>query len=327
MEKMVSVIVPIYKVEAYLSRCVDSLIHQSYINLEIILVDDGSPDGCGAICDTYAQMDTRVRVIHKPNGGLSDARNAGLDIATGDYVFFVDSDDWIGADAIATLMEKMGDIVDIVMGSSVDVREEEGKILETAYSIPLGTLREMNRLEAMKDNLLGGWAAWNKLYRRELFDTIRFPVGRINEDEAILLHVLALCNRVIKVGYPTYYYFLRPNSITTSSFSEKKMDWFYNCEDNYGYIRKEFPQLLPEAEYRMMSSVLYLLQFMLLENQRFAAQIRRLGICLDEHYRSMLQNPYATAGDRRRLRLFKTVLHWKLGGIYRTVYGLRQKLR
>lgn len=327
MGKTVSVIVPIYQVEAYLARCVDSLIGQTYAELEIILVDDGSPDNCGAICDAYAKKDSRIRVIHKPNGGLSDARNAGLDIATGDYIYFVDSDDWIGSDAIATLMGQMDDTVDIVMGSSVDVREEDEKILETAYSIPLRTFRRLDQLEAMKDDLLGGWAAWNKLYRRKLFDTIRFPVGRINEDEAILLHVLALCDTVIQVGHPTYYYFLRPNSITTSSFSEKKMDWFLNCEANYSFIRDGYPQLLPEAEYRLMSSVLYLLQFMLLEHKRFTKQIRQLRVCLDEHYQSMLRNPHATDSERRRLRLFKTVLDRKLGWIYRAAYGLLRKLR
>ncbi|MBQ7345852.1 MAG: glycosyltransferase family 2 protein [Oscillospiraceae bacterium] len=327
MKKTVSIIVPIYNVEDYLPRCVDSILRQTYSDLEIILVDDGSPDSCGAICDAYAKKDSRIRVIHKPNGGLSDARNAGLDIATGDYVYFVDSDDWIADDAITSLMMRMDDTVDIVMGSSVDVREVDGKILETAYSIPLGSLREMDRLEAMKDDLLGGWAAWNKLYKRMLFQTIRFPVGKINEDEAILLHILDLCDRVIQVGHPTYYYFLRPNSITTSSFSEKKMDWFHNCVANYGFIQEAYPQLLPEAEYRLMSSVQYLLQFMLLEHKRFSDQILQLQSCLDEKYRSILRNPYTTKEDRKRLRLFKIVLRWKLGWIYRTVYGLYRKLR
>ena len=327
MNKTVSIIVPIYKVEAYLPRCIDSLLTQSFPDLEIILVDDGSPDGCGNICETYAKKDCRIRVIHKPNGGLSDARNAGLDIATGDYVYFVDSDDWIGSDAIAALMAQMKDDVDIVMGSSVDVREENDNLVETAHSIPLGTLKHLNRLEAMKDNLLHGWAAWNKLYRRSLFHAIRFPVGMINEDEAILLHILAQCNHIVQLGHPTYYYFLRANSITTSSFSEKKMDWFHNCTNNYNYILAEYPQLLPEAEQRLGSSILYLLQFMLLEHKRFSSQILLLRKSLYSHYKALRKNPYTSSADKKRLRLFKMIFTLRLGWLYRLAYGLRRRAR
>ena len=327
MSKRVSVIVPIYNVEAYLSRCIDSIIGQTYPELEIILVDDGSPDKYGTICDGYAEKDSRIRVIHKKNGGLSDARNAGLDIAVGDYIYFVDSDDWIGQDAIAVLMEQMTDTVDIVAGSSVDVREENGELCQTRYSVPLGTIRHLNRQEAMKDNLLGGWAAWNKLYRRRLFDTIRFPVGRINEDEAIMLHVLAQCGHVVQVGHPTYFYYLRQNSITTASFSERKMDWLYNCKDNYEFVYHNYPNLLPEAEYRLGCAVLYLLQFMLLEPKRFSHQISQLHMCLSKHYQTLCRNIYATRRDKILTKMFRVILDWKLVELYRMAYGLYRKLK
>lgn len=323
MNKLISVIVPIYKVEAYLSRCIDSILRQTYQQLDIILVDDGSPDNCGAMCDAYADKDSRIQVIHKTNGGLSDARNAGLDIALGEYIYFVDSDDWIADDTIATLLANMDKDTDIVMGCSVDVQEAESGIVETAWSIPLGSHKELNQIEAMRDNLLGGWAAWNKLYRRELFRTIRFPVGRINEDEAILLHVLALCNRVVQVGCPTYYYFLRQNSITTSSFSEKKMDWFHNCQNNYLYIQANYPELLPEAEYRMLCAATYLVQFMLLEPARFSQQLCELKHCLLAHRKC--KNTYITPRDKRRQSILTTVLRWRLGGLYRLAYRLTHK--
>lgn len=327
MGKLVSVIVPIYKVEEYLPRCVDSILRQTHRELEIILVDDGSPDGCGAICEAYARKDGRIRVIHKPNGGLSDARNAGLDIATGDYVYFLDSDDWIADDAIAALISHMDGSVDIVMGCAVDVQEKDGRLIETAFSVPVGTLRQMDRIEAMRDDLLGGWAAWNKLYRRDLFQSIRFPVGKINEDEAILLHVLALCDSVVQLGHPTYYYFLRPNSITTSSFSEKKMDWFHNCVSNCDFIRTHYPQLMPEAEHRLMGATLYLLQFMLLEPKRFSGQLAELEDCLRAHRSSMARNPYTTVAEKRRLSILSTIVKWKLAPIYRLIYRLYLKTR
>lgn len=326
MNKLVSVIVPIYKVEAYLPRCIDSILRQTYLQLDIILVDDGSPDNCGTICDEYAAKDSRIRVIHKPNGGLSDARNAGLEIASGDYIYFVDSDDWIADDAIETLIKTMDNQTDIVMGCSVDVQESEGCIVETAWSIPMGIRKELTQHEAMRDNLLGGWAAWNKLYRRELFQTIRFPVGRINEDEAILLHVLVLCNKVVQVGHPTYYYFLRQNSITTSSFSEKKMDWYYNSKNNYHFIQAEYPNLLPEAEYRMLCAATYLAQFMLLEPSRFSHQLDELKTCLLAHRKSKKTNPCISPRDRRRQSILTTVLRWRLGAIYRLFYKLTHKL-
>lgn len=325
--KTVSIIVPIYNVEDYLARCVDSIIIQTYPALEIILVDDGSPDGCGAVCDKYAAQDERIRVIHKKNGGLSDARNAGLDIASGEFVFFVDSDDWIAPDTIEVLMSHMEDSVDIVAGSSVDVAVIDGEVLHKCYSVPLGEKLVMDRRAAMKDNLLGGWAAWNKLYRRNLWTGLRFPVGRINEDEAVLLHVLHCCNCVIQVGHPTYYYFLRQNSITTASFSEKKMDWYENCIDNYRFIRDNYPELLLEAEYRLETCVLYLLQFMLLEHKRFSSQIGRLRDCLRERYSAMMQNPYTTSRDRKRLFILKKIVDLKLEGVYQRTYAFYQKAK
>lgn len=327
MGNLVSVIVPIYKVEDYLPRCVDSILRQTHRELEIILVDDGSPDGCGAICEAYARKDGRIRVIHKPNGGLSDARNAGLDIAAGDYVYFLDSDDWIADDAIAALISHMDGSVDIVMGCAVDVQEKDGQLIETAFSVPVGTLRQMDRIEAMRDDLLGGWAAWNKLYKRALFRTIRFPVGKINEDEAILLHVLDLCDRVVRVGHPTYYYFLRANSITTTSFSEKKMDWFDNCVNNYAFIRDRYPQLLAEAEHRLGSSILYLLRYMLLEPKRFSSQIATLWETLLAHYPSLRKDPYASRSDRSWLRALRLILSLRLGWLYRLAFRLRHSAR
>ena len=257
MNDLISIIVPIYKVEQYLERCVDSIINQTYQNLQIILVDDGSPDNCGLICDRYAENDSRITVIHKPNGGLSDARNCGLDKAIGDYIFFIDADDWIPIDALENLFMRFSMYcVDIVAGSSVDVVDNNGKCEHKRYSVSLGTEQLLDKHEAMKDNLMYGWAAWNKLYRSELFKDIRFPKGIINEDEAILTHVIDKCTMIAKVGIPTYYYYLRENSITTSDFSERKMDWYNNCKNNYNYIISNHPNLKAEAEYRLINAIM-----------------------------------------------------------------------
>lgn len=329
MDSKVSIIVPIYKVEAYLKKCIDSIIKQTYKNLEIILVDDGSPDNCGKICDEFAIKDTRIKVIHKQNGGLSDARNAGLNIATGDYLYFVDSDDWISSNAIEVLISYFESNldVDIVAGSSVDVHEYNGEILETSYSIPLGTISQLNKIEALKHNLQNGWAAWNKLYKKELFKDIRFPKGKINEDEAVMPHIISLCEKVIIVGQPTYYYFLRPESITTSNFSEKKLDWFYNCLNNYEFIKKEYPKLIPEAQHRLISSILYSLHFVLIEYRKYEAHISEIKQYLLNDYNSIKSNPYNSKRDKLQIIVFKFVLTHRLHKFYSSIVEFIRRLR
>lgn len=327
--KLVSIVVPIYNIEKYLHRCVDSILRQTYKNIEIILVDDGSPDYCGTICDTYAQIDQRIKVIHKKNGGLSDARNAGIKIATGEYLLFVDSDDWIADNAIESLLnafEKYTE-VDIVAGSSVDVHEANGELIETKYSVGLGTERLLSKIEAIKDNLLNGWAAWNKLYRRELFDGVEFPVGVINEDEAILLHVIDKCRYAVQIGVPTYYYFLRENSITTSEFSEKKMDWYNNCISNCAYVQENHSELYPEAQYRLLCCILYLLQFMLLDYNRYEPQIKAITKKVNDEHQSMLSNSYITNKQNKKLKLFLFVAKYRLNGIYSAIYRMYRRFR
>lgn len=329
MNKLVTIIVPIYKVEAYLQKCIDSILNQTYKNLEIILVDDGSPDNCGHICDEYAKTDIRIKVIHKKNGGLSDARNAGLDIATGDYIYFIDSDDWIASNAIEILTSyiESNNEIDIVAGCAVDIHEENGKILETNYSIKLDTIQTLNKIEALKNNLLNGWAAWNKLYKKELFKEIRFPKGKINEDEAVMLHIISLCEKIVLVGQPTYFYFLRPESITTSSFSEKKMDWFENCLNNREFIANHCPSLLIESEYRIITCILYLLQFMLIEYKRFDNPISRLKAYFFENYSFIKTNPYNAKKDKIKILLFKIILKYHLKFVYSFLYGAYIKLK
>ena len=166
MEPLISVIVPIYKVEAYLRDCVDSILAQTYRNLEVILVDDGSPDNCGAICDEYAEKDSRVTVLHKVNGGLSDARNAGMAACGGEYLMFVDSDDWLAEDSVATLYElicRTG--AELAIGGRERVEDGSGAVLHSEFD-GTETVHTMNRLEAMRDMLQNGCASWKFIWIR-----------------------------------------------------------------------------------------------------------------------------------------------------------------
>lgn len=213
MKSLVSVIVPIYKVEKYLNKCVDSIINQSYKNLEIILVDDGSPDKCGEICDKYVEKDSRVKVIHKQNGGLSDARNAGIDIAKGDYLLFVDSDDWINKYMIENLVlfatDKNLDIVECKFISVHDRREIKDEV-------NVGECKIFSNIEALENHFNGEGVyrcVWNKLYRKYLFDDLRFPKGKVAEDLHTTYKLLFKANKVGLIDFVGYYYYIRENSI------------------------------------------------------------------------------------------------------------------
>lgn len=256
MEPLISVIVPTYNVELYLRQCVDSIIHQTYRNLEIILVDDGSPDHCGAICDEYAKKDNRIVVIHKENGGLSDARNAGMRAMHGEYLMFVDSDDWLTEDCVERLyhLAEQND-ADLVIGSS-DRRDEHNGLLPSVDNIYTQTTI-FDREQAMQDMLAHGCSAWARLYRKDIHAGIDFPRGEINEDEAIVLEILSRCEKVVATEHIVYHYRCRSDSITTNDFSKKKLIWKDHCAANLVFVQGKYPQLERYAAARYRGSLLW----------------------------------------------------------------------
>lgn len=251
---LISVIVPVYKVEDYLPKCVDSILNQTYSNLEVILVDDGSPDGCGKLCDAYAERDGRIRVIHKPNGGLSDARNAGIEIAAGEYLAFVDSDDWLEPDAYETMLNaavKHG--AALVCAGRYDENEltgtqSVGLCPEREEMVP-GT--ELVRRIFHWDHLDS--AAWDKLYARDLFREIRYPVGRIVEDVPTTYRLVLLAGGGVLLPKPIYHYRRRAGSITTSRVSDKSSHAMEHASLVYADIQKNYPELEPDARYLLMT--------------------------------------------------------------------------
>ena len=303
MHPCISVIVPVYKVEAYLKKCVDSILGQTYQNLEIILVDDGSPDNCGEICDEYAARDPRIKVIHKPNGGLSDARNAGLDVCTGEYIGFVDSDDWIEPHMYQRLYELIQQFnADMAFGGVAD-DVLQGNIVRTVKTSDYGeTPFAEDNVAAMRRYFHGSWAAWDKLYRAELFREIRYPVGEINEDEAIVLPLLDRCNAVCYTNEVFYHYVRRVDgtSITTSAFSEKKLAWPKHCRDNLAFIRAKYPQLEESAVARYRSSLLWVLREMALSEKSFPAAHAEVMAQLKENRAAFLRAPFNNKSDRMR---------------------------
>lgn len=226
-QNLISVIIPIYKVEKYLRKCIDSVMAQAYKNIEIILVDDGSPDGCGLICDEYAQKDSRIKVIHKENGGLSDARNAGLDIASGEYVMFVDSDDYISEKMCDKLYWALTENnADVSVCNFLHVDEDGREIAEMNNDMLIED-EVLSGREILENRLINNWhwvISWNKLYKRTLFDNVRFKVGKQHEDEFIIHEILSQCERVAGVSDAMYYYVQRGDSIMGKGFTVKKLD-------------------------------------------------------------------------------------------------------
>lgn len=226
---LISIIIPIYNVEKYLRRCLDSVVKQAYRNIEIVLVDDGSPDGCPGICDEFASADERIKVIHKENEGLAEARNVGVSAATGEYISFVDSDDFVSlkyveilykgitkfdaAISLATFQrfEKMEDVVPQEVGDADFQLLTKNQVFENYTS--LNTCASMPFISAC-----------NKLYKRELFDDVQYPKGKLFEDSFTSYKLLDKADKIAFVPDALYYYFINPKSIMGTSFKEKHLE-------------------------------------------------------------------------------------------------------
>lgn len=222
----ISIIVPVYEVEPYLQKCIDSILAQTFRDFELILVDDGSPDSCPAICDAAAAKDSRVRVIHQKNGGLSAARNAGLDAAKGKWIGFVDSDDYIAPEMYETLLRRIQKDGAQMAVCSYTYVDEAGRDL--GRKSPITKEEVLDRVQAM--DRLGGdrsWyyiTAWNKLYQQKLFKTVRFPVGKLHEDQYAAHRLYWQCEKISVVAKPLYYYVQRGGSIMQSRKKAVRID-------------------------------------------------------------------------------------------------------
>lgn len=250
---LISVIVPVYNVEKYIHKCLDSIVNQTYKDLEIILIDDGSTDNSGKICDNYAGSDKRIRVIHKKNGGLSDARNVGLDLCQGEYIGFVDSDDWVAPDMfeVLALFAKNEDL-DVAMCGITDVwpnREVKTPLFKPVILTDIDDI-----ISEILVNQHGGTAipVWCRIYKAELFKNLKFEKGRFYEDGFYLLKWIERTRRFGRISDSKYFYNHREGSITNIPGHSKQIDDFQKAyEDNYYYIKQHFPNSLKAAEYRL----------------------------------------------------------------------------
>jgi len=300
---LISVIVPVYNAENYLERCVDSLLAQTHTNLEVILCNDGSKDGSGRICDSYAQKDPRVKALHLKNGGASSARNAGLDIARGEYITFADSDDWVEPDAYAEMLRL--------------ARENDARLVCAGRYNVLGQTGEQEvglcpqKLEKISgEELLGRvflWdnvdgAVWDKLFHRSVFREIRFPLGKINEDILVVYQAARDLDTVVMYNRPVYYYFHHVGSVTNSGVSDKTFHFAEITGQIYPEVREKHPAIAAQAEYFRVRSLVFGLQSLLLADRatrvKYDGKYRSLKKELGKHAGFVLTGKYFTVKER-----------------------------
>lgn len=248
-QPLITVIVPVYKVEAYLNRCVTSIINQTYKNLEIILVDDGSPDNCGQMCDDLAKADPRIRVIHKENGGLSSARNAGLDAMSGKYVGFVDSDDWIEPDMYESLFSLLHKHEAQIAACGIQCDHADGACYYFNADYPrYKDIEVYSKIQALKELIIAHKitpSACDKLFLAEIFAQLRFKEGIVNEDFDLMPKCFESVSTAVYLPIPKYHYIMTDDSITRGTFKKSRFTEAQISRNNMLHYQQHYPSLYP----------------------------------------------------------------------------------
>lgn len=327
MGDLISVIVPVYNVEKYLKRCIDSILAQSYRQLEIILVDDGSTDGSPVICDAYARQDDRVKVIHKANGGLSDARNAGMEIATGDYIGFVDSDDWIEPDMYRAMYEAM-----VQNKAQVAVCRYAEVYADKVIDGSGGEVVTLSRAEVLDIYICEHPqykiynSVWSKLFQREIISDISFPKGRNSEDIVFTTKAFCRLERCVYLDTAYYNYVKEREGSIMNGFSGERMlkDELPFWREHIACIRKTGEtELAGKAEYHFYKRIVY--YYLLTTKEKGMAAYAKALLLELKKDKKRIKEIYACSfvkkSDKYRMRLIMTVPHF-----YAVVEKLYQKL-
>lgn len=257
MKEKISIIIPVFNVERYLRKCIDSVINQTHKNLEIILIDDGSTDKSGLICDNYAQCDSRIIVVHKKNGGLSSARNTGIEISKSEYLFFLDSDDYISEDCIESLYEPMKKVnAKLSIGNYQEVYDGTNSNFKKNTRITRVVDKKEAFIEMLSHNSYN-MSACNKLFKKSLFTDIKFPIGKKCEDYYVMYKLVLKSEKIILLKEPTYFYLQRQNSITKND--KVNLDFLWAAHEQLNYIKRNYIELVDYAasDYAMAAMAIY----------------------------------------------------------------------
>lgn len=321
---LISVIVPVFNVEKYLCKCIDSILNQTYKNLEIILIDDGSTDKSGTICDTYTKKDSRIKVIHQNNEGLSAARNAGLDIAKGDYISFIDSDDFIDPDMFDVLLcnleKNKADICACgfkKVYNDTDSSNSLNKFLE--YN---KTFSRHEAMESLCENKIINFSVNDKLFKKSLFNDLRFTEGIIFEDMDLVYKLIDKSNKIFFICEPKYNYRIRQGSILHGNFSTKKMELISVYKQFLGFISKKYPDLLNKAKCYFLELCLINLFDVLGSNEKFEKEKNELIILALKTYKEVKNSEFLS--EKLKFKILALKVNAKF---YYYLYSLFLKIK
>lgn len=301
---LITVVVPIFNVEKYLRECVDSILSQVYSNLEIILVDDESPDNSGLICDEYATLDTRIKVIHQKNKGLSGARNAGLEIADGKYITFVDSDDVIEPDMIEVLYKALKDNQAEMAVTGLKSFFEDG----VSFSNPHGEkIFVFSREEALDCFLFKDYltpCVCGKLYDISLWQDIRCPEGKLFEDQYTTYRLVDMTSKIVFVASPKYNYRKRNGSIGHSNFTVRSYDLYYGINEEYDYISHKYPLQCKNIAVGKITWEVVFINMMICAGMNDPDILKKIRRFSRQHFWGVLKCPYIGKVRKIQIGLF-----------------------
>lgn len=312
---LITVVVPIYKVEEYLDECVQSILNQTYHNLEIFLVDDGSPDRCGEMCDTYAEKDSRVKVIHQKNRGLSGARNSAIDIATGEYITFVDSDDYLKEDMVETLYQEVLQYNAEIATAAYESFFEDGSRASNPHD---GKIFVYSKEEALDCFLFNDYltpCVWGKLYSISLWKEVRCPEGKLFEDQFTTYKLIDQCKKVVYDTTPRYYYRKRMGSIGHSSFSERTYDLYDAIHEEYNYISQKYPKECPNIAVARITWEIVFVNMMIRSDAIEIKTVVDVQRFAKKNIKKILQCKYINGMRRVQIVLFSYAF-----GLYKVMY-------
>lgn len=274
---LISIIVPVYNAQKFLNRCVDSLISQTYENIEIILVNDGSKDDSGAICDSFAQKDSRVKVIHKENGGVSSARNLGLDTATGEYIAFVDADDYVDKDMYKKLYDNAVSTGSDISMCSYALEDKEGNIIDKSNNSELFEFTRSEMVKHMLMQKLYTCSPWNKLLKADTINNIRFDTHVLhNEDLLFIYQAMKNCNKAVFMDKPLYFYCYNENSAARVSYSDKNTTMLIAQDFVLSDIGEAMPDIYDVALTEYVKTMIFNLTAIAKGNYKNKEYIRKL---------------------------------------------------
>ena len=319
-DSLISVVVPVYKVEKYLDRCVESIVAQTYRNLEIILVDDGSPDTCGSMCDEWARRDDRIKVVHKPNGGLSDARNAGVAASTGEYIGFIDSDDYIAPDMYERLLELMGDSeVGIAVCGVADVYSDHVDGPETVQTSVMSSEEVLSDIFLNKTLMVG---VPPRLYPAWLMREVESPVGKTHEDAFIVVDLFSRVEYVAVDTKPRYFYCHNEDTITSTPSTRGLNDNVEAWERNRQLVEKLYPNIIDDVMFRCYWAHFDVLDGLMLSDRTAEddARMEEVIAWLKGHKAAICAHPHVSSKRKLALRMLCVSR-----GLYRMLVKLQNR--